>query len=111
MTSFIELPRLSYQGRPKASLYVNVADIVCLGNTDYVGQVNVTVRQLGTDGVGIVQTYVPLPRLLDALGILAEHPGVRSWVDSVLQVWAAPVAALLAESYQRERANWTQGSA
>jgi hypothetical protein len=102
MTSFIELPRLTFHGQPKQSIYVNVADIVVI-EPSFDGQTNVAVRDLGSQGLGIVQTYVPLEPLLDTLGEMARHPGTRSWTDSVKTAWAAPIATSLAEAYARER--------
>jgi hypothetical protein len=102
MTSFIELPRVTFNGGPSASIYVNTADIVALQD-EYDGQTRVTVRELGSEGVGVIQTYAPLSALLDTLGMLAEHPGVRSWTSECKAAWQPPVVAFLRERYQRER--------
>lgn len=102
MNSFIELPRLSYQGRPRPSVYINTADIIMV-EADYSGQTNVLVREMGSQGTGIIQTYVPLVALLDELGRLAERPGVRSWAEASKSFWADPQAVILAQAAERER--------
>lgn len=105
MTSFIELPRLGFRGIDQPSLYVNTADIVAV-QTEYDGQVVVLeLRGYGTEGsIGKVRTYAPLGAILDVLGMLADHPGVRSWSDDVKTAWAAPVKAELIAAADRERA-------
>lgn len=105
MHSFIELPRLAFNGRVIPSLYVNTGDIIEF-HEEWDGQVSVEVRQVGTEGMAAtVKTYLPLAALLDVLGLLAEKPGVRSWLDDSKEKWAAPIVTLLQEAADRERAS------
>lgn len=104
MISFIELPRLGFDGRDAASVIVNTADIIALESV-YDGQTRVEVRGIGSQGVTAgIKTYAPIGALLDALGRLAEEPGVHCWDTQSVVAWAAPIKALLAESAARERA-------
>lgn len=104
MTSFIELPRLHFDGREQPSIYVNVADIISLVE-HYDRQTKVEVRSLGSDGMSAAfTTYMPLLVLLDTLGDMAGRPGVRSWADSVKSAFAAPIVAALKEAAAKERA-------
>jgi hypothetical protein len=103
MHSFLELPRLAFDGRDIPSVYVNTADIVVL-NAEYDGQTSIHIRDYGAAGLGIVKTYVPLNSLLDVLGELAKFPGVRSWTADTVAAWKAPVVRDLAALAARERA-------
>jgi hypothetical protein len=101
--SFIELPRLGFDGRDAASVLVNTADIITL-EAKYDGQTRIEVRGIGSQGVtGSITTYAPLSTLLDALNTLAEMPGVHSWDTQSVAAWAAPIKVRLAEGAARER--------
>lgn len=102
MTSFIELPRLTGRGLLAPPMYVNVDDIITF-TREHTGETRVTLRSYGSDGHGVVMTYVPYVALCDVLGMLAEHPGVRSWSPESLDEWGTPIAARLAEEYRRSR--------
>lgn len=104
MTSFIELPRMHFDGRDQQSLYVNVADIVSL-TEQWDRTTRLEIRGLGTEGTtaGVV-TYVPIGALLGLLGELAGRPGVRSWTDDTKRAFGEPVAAALKEAATKERA-------
>jgi hypothetical protein len=95
--SFIELPRLSFDGRDAASVLVNTADIITLEGK-YDGQTRIEVRGIGSQGVtGSITTYAPLGALLDALGRLAEEPGVHCWDTQSVVAWAAPIKVRMAD--------------
>jgi hypothetical protein len=104
MTSFIELPRLTWNGAATApSVYANTADIITLAE-HYSGQTEIEMRGLGNACTSVkIITYVPLAVLLDVLGILAETPGVRSWTDTMKRSWAEPVGRYLEDAANRER--------
>ena len=81
MTSFLELPRLDYQGRDRGALYVNVADIITI-QTEYEGTTRLDIRDNGSEGMASTcLTYMPVPALLEALHELATSPGVFTWSD------------------------------
>ena len=105
MHSFIELPRLAFNGRVIPSLYVNTGDIIEF-HEEWDGQVSVEVRQVGTEGMAAtVRTYIPMLSFVASLGVLAEMPGVTTWTDEVKTAWAAPIILLLQEAAERERAS------
>lgn len=104
MASFIELPRLGFDGRDQVSLYVNTDDIIAMQAT-YDGQTKIEIRALGNAGYAVnMTTYVPLHALLDILGGMARHPGVNSWADTSKDAWAAPVKDNLRKAAEAERA-------
>jgi hypothetical protein len=104
MTSFIELPRLAFDGREMESAYINTADIISF-QEQWDGQVKLEVRGLGNACTSVaVKTYVPLAVLLGELTVLAARPGVSTWSESSRSAWATPIAARLADAAARERA-------
>ena len=104
MNSFLELPRLQFDGRDLTSLYVNTADIVTLA-AEYDGQTKVEIRGWGAEGMhGTVRTYAPLGALLNMLGELARTPAVRSWTDETKQGWRDQVVPKLKAAAEKERA-------
>jgi hypothetical protein len=104
MTSFIELPRLAFDGRDLPSVYVNTADIVMLEEL-HDGQARVEIRDLGTEGMtATIKTYAPLAVLLGELSVLAQTPTVSSWSTDSKTAWAAPIAHTLRAAADRERA-------
>jgi len=104
MNSFLELPRLQFDGREIPSLYVNTADIVTL-LADYDGQSKVEIRGWGVEGAhATVRTYAPLGALLNMLGELVKNPAVRSWTDETKQGWRDQVVPKLQAAAEKERA-------
>ena len=105
MTSFLELPRLAFDGRDVPSIYVNTEDIVTLVAHEYLEETKVEVRGLGAEGMtATIVTYAPLGAILNLLGELAKFPGVRSWADDTKQGWREPLAAKLRYQADQERA-------
>ena len=93
MTSFLELPGLDYQGRDRAPVYVNVADIISL-HAEYDTSTRIIVRQTGSEGCsGSQLTYMPIGALLDALHELAAHPGVFTWCNATRDLHRGPAMA------------------
>ena len=98
MHSFIELPRLAFNGRVIPSLYVNTGDIIEF-HEEWDGQeFSVEVRQIdGAEGMAAtVRTYIPMPSFLGlARRFLAEMPR-RHHLDgrNLKTAWAAPIILL-----------------
>ena len=104
MASFIELPRLGFDGKDLPSLYVNTDDIIAFQAT-YDGQVKVEIRALGNEGYAVnLTSYVPFLPLLDLLGGLARHPGVSNWSAVSKAEWSAPIKDNLRKAAEAERA-------
>jgi hypothetical protein len=102
MTSFIEIPQLTYNGRECEPLYVNVADIISFEKT-YDNGTEFKVRDLGSDGVARFKSYLPIGLFLDLFGELARFPGVRSWSDGTKNGYLEPAKERSRAAAEAER--------
>jgi len=102
MTSFIEIPQLSYNGRETQPFYVNVADIISFEKT-YDNGTEFKVRDLGSDGVARFKSYLPIGMFLDVLGELSRFPGVRSWTDPTKDSYRIPAQVRLQKAAAAEQ--------
>ena len=106
MTSFIEIPQMGHRGSELPSLYVNVADIISFRAT-YDNGTDFEIRDCGTEGMSATRhTYLPSGLFLNMLGILAEHPGVRSWTEETKDAWRIPAARRSVDQAEREDASY-----
>jgi len=102
MTSFIEVPQITFSGQETLPIYVNVADIVSIAS-DYDGGTVFTVRDLGSEGCAKFKSYLPIGLYLDQLGELARFPGVRSWSDSTKNAYLVPAQERAKKARDAER--------
>lgn len=104
MASFIELPRLAFDGREQPSIYVNTADIISLV-AEWHGQTRLEIRHLGTDrNTAVITTYAPLQALLNGLSDLADRPTALTWASTLKTAWGQPIKVALRDAAARERA-------
>jgi hypothetical protein len=104
MTSFIEIPQLSFGGIEQPSIYVNTADIITL-RSDWQNNTLVEIRDAGTEGMSVTRTtYLPIGMFLDKLAELAKWPGVRSWSDDTKVAFREPAQKRMRTAADKERA-------
>jgi len=108
MTSFIEVPQITYSGQETLPIYLNVADVVSVA-ADYDGGTVFTVRDLGSEGCAKFKSYMPIGLFLDQLGELARFPGVRSWSPDTKVAFREPAQERARKARDAERAYAKQG--
>ena len=102
MTSFIEIPQLSFSGDDVRPVYANVADIITLAE-DYDGQTILEIRDRGSEGMSARYTsYIPLGAFLGMLQTLND-PGVGTWSESTKHTFRTPLQATIRHRREAER--------
>jgi hypothetical protein len=101
MTSFIEIPQLSFNGRETQPFYVNVTDIISFEKS-YDNGTEFRVRDLGVEGLRF-KSYLPIDMFLNALDSLGRFPRVRTWTDETKDAYRIPAQERARATAERER--------